>query len=119
MRADLVIGASVGFYAFFSGYKGVAIASSSMMHRYMAMQGALIVLEFAFSIMAAANFNGWMRIDQISSAPTKELKLYWLAATFIESVLWTITYIVGGVALYHVIVVRALRPRHAGRRRPR
>mmetsp|Transcript_18852 Transcript_18852/g.48589 ORF Transcript_18852/g.48589 Transcript_18852/m.48589 type:complete len:239 (+) Transcript_18852:71-787(+) len=102
---NLVIGTTVGFYVFFSGYKGVAIASSSMMHRYMALEAAIIVLEFCFSILSVANFNGWTRVDQIDGAPTKELKLYWLAAAFIESILWTIAYVIGCVALYHVVVL--------------
>lgn len=106
----MIIFGGLGLYGEYASFKGVAASKPSLMRRYILLEGAIVVMSLLFSVMAVANWNGWMRLPQ-AAALEGPIAPFWFWATVVEAVCWTVNYIVGAVAVYHVVEVRAPVPR--------
>mmetsp|Transcript_2866 Transcript_2866/g.8895 ORF Transcript_2866/g.8895 Transcript_2866/m.8895 type:complete len:217 (-) Transcript_2866:110-760(-) len=99
---NVIIFGGLGLYGEYASFKGVAASKPSLMRRYILLEGAIVVMSLLFSVMAVANWNGWMRLPQ-AAALEGPIAPFWFWATVVEAVCWTVNYIVGAVAVYHVV----------------
>ncbi|KAF8819581.1 hypothetical protein IE077_000800 [Cardiosporidium cionae] len=102
----LIFGPAFG-YAFYQGYRGIAVSSSSYTTRFLFCQGCLLVLVLFFSLVPMGAINGIARLSHLR-APASSLgisggiKSYWIYVTVTESLLWLIALLIGVRNFYRV-----------------
>lgn len=106
---DAVIFSGLGLYGEYAAFKGVAVSSSAKMRRYLLLEAAIIIMSLLFSIMKVANWNGWMRLED-AAALRMAIAPFWFWATVVEATVWTVGYIVGAIAWYHMYTLEANGP---------
>lgn len=102
---NLIIYSIVGMYSFYNVYKGLATHNTRMTTNYIGLQSLFLVFMFAASIASGANYNGWTNVAAASDAGDK-MSGFWVGWTYFESSLWTVDYLMGGLALYKVVTSR-------------
>ena len=110
---NLIIYSIVGMYSFYNGYKGLATQNGRMTTNYILLQSLFLVFMFAASIASGANYNGWTNIP-IAADAKDSMAGFWVGWTYFESSLWTVNYVVGGVALYKTVTNRKDHGRSSG-----
>eukprot|EP00914_Ancora_sagittata_P033280 GHVO01067133.1.p1 GENE.GHVO01067133.1~~GHVO01067133.1.p1 ORF type:complete len:224 (+),score=21.54 GHVO01067133.1:35-706(+) len=93
-----------GLLTFYTGYKGIAISSSARINKYLIYQIILAAAFLIFSILPAANFNGFVGLAKLSDHDEKSgsQKGYYIFAIIIESLINFILAAVGGFNAYRV-----------------
>ena len=99
---NLIIYSIVGMYSFYNGYKGLATQNGRMTTYYVIIQALSVIFFFAASIASGANYNGWTNVSKAEAEDDREMSDFWVGWTYFESLLWTVDYIMGGLALYWV-----------------
>eukprot|EP00316_Scyphosphaera_apsteinii_P013397 CAMPEP_0119341370 /NCGR_PEP_ID=MMETSP1333-20130426/102207_1 /TAXON_ID=418940 /ORGANISM="Scyphosphaera apsteinii, Strain RCC1455" /LENGTH=217 /DNA_ID=CAMNT_0007353313 /DNA_START=69 /DNA_END=722 /DNA_ORIENTATION=+ len=108
---NLLIGFAAGLWVFMSGYKGIAARKSRMQFRYVICWGMLTAVMGAFSLLAVANLNGWVRVAHLmqqrawSRDTTNRAQTIWLVAAICEASLWSSCFVLSAYAWYTVLRV--------------
>lgn len=101
---NIIIYGIVGMYAFYNGYKGLATRNGRLTDQYVGLQALALVFMFAASIASGANYHGWTNVARASASP--RMRDFWVGWSYFEATVWTLDYLVGGVALYKVVINR-------------
>ena len=92
---NFIIGGLAGLWAFMTGYQGIGKKKHSAVRKYLIEWALLICLMFLPCFLAFINFNGWVRVNQLSHETEGKGRTFWLAASVIESILWTVSIVLG------------------------
>ncbi|KAJ1618343.1 hypothetical protein T492DRAFT_892235 [Pavlovales sp. CCMP2436] len=104
----LILGA-LGLYGEYASFKGVGLGKSALMNRYLLLALVMMVAEFLFSLLAVVNWNGWLQALKAREL-NHPLAAFWCWAAVAESSVWTLAYLSGAVAIYHVYQFDRLGP---------
>merc|ERR1712228_785207 len=108
---NLLIGCAAGLWVFMNGYKGIAARKTRMQYRYIIGWGLLTVVMGAFSLLAVANLNGWVRVAHLMQQPASSgdvggsAHTAWLIVSICEASLWSSCFVLSTYACYMVLRV--------------
>ena len=84
-------------YWFYCGYKGI-VDEASLIMRFNILGGLLFAFYFFFSITSVANWNGWVRTDDL----LKMDLVFCAVLSIIESILFVLEFLFIPLALWKV-----------------
>tara|TARA_B110000977_G_scaffold23233_1_gene27907 strand:- start:313 stop:834 length:522 start_codon:yes stop_codon:yes gene_type:complete len=101
---NVIIFSVVGMYCFYCGYKGMATRNGRLTDYYVWLQSFFLLYMVIASSVKGANYYGWANVSRAASSD--KMAGFFSFWTVFESILWTLGYAIGGLALYKIVTTR-------------